>query len=89
MKKLKNNFFVGILIAIILFLLLYSVISLIVGTPFFMKDSENLWIYIISAIPNFFLFRFMIIKWDMEKTGKGMMFITLIGVVVIMFFVLR
>lgn len=89
MKKFKNNFFVGILIAIILFLLLYSVISLIVGIPFFMKDPKNLWIYIVSAIPNFFLFRFMIVKWNMEKTGKGMMFITLIGVIVIMFFILR
>ena len=29
------------------------------------------------------------IKWNMEKTGKGMMLVTLVGIILVMFFVLR
>ena len=85
----KNNFFVGIVLSSLIFLALYSLICLILGVPFFVKDSETLWIYIVSFIPNLILSRVMLVNWDMDRTGRGMMFITLLGILIVMFIMLR
>ncbi len=85
----KNNFFVGIVLSSLIFLALYSLICLILGVPFFVKDSETLWIYIVSFIPNLILSRLMLVNWDMDRTGRGMMFITLLGILIVMFIMLR
>ena len=85
----KNNFFVGIVLSSLIFLALYSLICLIVGVPFFVKDSETLWIYIVSFIPNLILSRLMLVNWDMDRTGRGMMFITLLGILIVMFIMLK
>ena len=85
----KNNFFVGIVLSSLIFLALYSLICLILGVPFFVKDSETLWSYIVSFMPNLILSRLMLVNWDMDRTGKGMMFITLLGILIVMFIMLR
>lgn len=85
----KNNFFVGIVLSSLIFLALYSLICLILGVPFFVKDSETLWIYIVSFVPNLILSRLMLVNWDMDRTGRGMMFITLLGILIVMFIMLR
>lgn len=85
----KNNFFVGIVLSSLIFLALYSLICLILGVPFFVKDSETLWIYIVSFIPNLILSRLMLVNWDMDRTGRGMMFITLLGILIVMFIMLK
>lgn len=56
---------------------------------YFSQSRDALWVYIVSLIPNLLLSRFMLVKWDLESFGKGMMFTTLIGVVLIMYIVLK
>ena len=63
MKMLKkDNFFVGLLLAIIIFFVLYSVINLFTDYAYFSQNRDSLWVYIISLIPNLILSRFMLVK---------------------------
>lgn len=85
--KIRDDFFVGMAIAVVVFFMLYSLLCAVLGAPFFSSSHDMLWIYLLSAIPDFILFRFMLVRWDMRKTGEGMAFVTLLGVIVIMFIV--
>lgn len=90
MKMLKkDNFFVGLLLAIIIFFVLYSVINLFTDYSYFSQNRDSLWVYIISLIPNLILSRFMLVKNKLESTGRGVMFATLIGIILVMFIVLK
>lgn len=85
----KDNFFVGLLLAIIIFFVLYSVINLFTDYSYFSQNRDSLWVYIISLIPNLILSRFMLVKNNLESTGRGVMFATLIGIILVMFIVLK
>lgn len=89
MKYLEriNNFFVGVLVAVLIFFLLYSLCVMIAGTPYFSRDARMQWMYISPMIINMILARFMLVKWDLVKSGRGMMFVTLLGTLVILAFV--
>ena len=79
----------GLLLAIIIFFVLYSVINLFTDYAYFSQNRDSLWVYIISLIPNLILSRFMLVKNNLESTGRGVMFATLIGIVLVMFIVLK
>lgn len=89
MMKIKDNFLLGILLSVLIFFVLYGAIILFTDYAFFSTSRDGLWVYVISMIPNLLLSRFMLVNWDLESTGKGMMFSTLISIVVVMFIVLR
>lgn len=90
MKMLKkDNFFVGLLLAVVVFFVLYSTINLFTNYSYFSQNRDSLWVYIVSLIPNLILSRFMLVKNYLESTGRGVMFTTLIGIVVVMFIVLK
>ena len=84
----KDNFIIGLVGAVVIFFVLYSIINLFTDFSYFSQSRDSLWVYMLSIIPNILLSRFMLIKWDMEKTGKGMLFISLLGVLLAMYFVL-
>lgn len=88
MKK-KDNFILGFVGALVIFIVLYSVLNLFTDFAYFSQNRESLWVYMFSLIPDLILARFMLVKWNMEKTGKGMMLVTLMGIILVMFFVLR
>jgi hypothetical protein len=88
MKK-KDNFIIGFVGALVIFIVLYSVLNLFTDFAYFSQNRESLWVYMFSLIPDLILARFMLVKWNMEKTGKGMMLVTLMGIILVMFFVLR
>ena len=85
----KDNFIIGFIGAIVIFIVLYSILNLFTGFSYFSQDRESLWVYMLSLIPDLILARFMLVKWNMEKTGKGMMLLTLLGIILVMFFVLK
>ncbi|MBQ8759960.1 MAG: hypothetical protein IJZ06_00880 [Bacteroidales bacterium] len=90
MKMLKkDSFFIGVILTIVVFFVLYSVISFFTDYPYFSQERDSLWVYMISLIPSLILSRFMLVKNKMESTGKGMMFTTLIAIVLVMFVVLK
>lgn len=84
MKK-KDNFILGFVGALVIFILLYSVLNLFTDFAYFSQNRESLWVYMFSLIPDLILARFMLVKWNMEKTGKGMMLVTLVGIILVMF----
>ncbi len=88
MKK-KDNFILGFVGAFVIFIVLYSILNLFTDFPYFSQNRESLWVYMFSLIPDLILARFMLVKWNMEKTGKGMMLVTLLGIILVMFFVLK
>lgn len=87
--KIKDNFFFGVILSVVLFFVLYSIINLFTPFSYFSQSRDALGIYIVSLIPNLLLSRFMLAKWNIESTGKGMIFTTLIGIIFIMFIILK
>ena len=85
----KDNFIVGLIGAGVIFIVLYSIINLFTGFTYFSRSSDSLWVYMLPLIVDLVLARFMLVKWNMENTGRGMMFVTLVGIVSVMFFVLK
>ena len=85
----KDSFFIGVILTIVIFFVLYSVINLFTDYTYFSQNRDSLWVYMISLIPSLILSRFMLVKNEMESTGKGMMFTTLIAIVLVMYIVLK
>ena len=85
----KDNFYLGVIAAILMFFILYSLLNLFTDFSYFSRDRDSLWVYMLSIIPSLLVSRFMLVKWDMEKTGRGMMFVSLLGVLFTMFWVLK
>ena len=85
----KDNFIVGLIGAGVIFIVLYSILNLFTDFTYFSQSNDSLWVYMVPLILNLILARFMLVKWNMEKTGKGMMFVTLLGIILVMFFVSR
>jgi hypothetical protein len=85
----KDNFYLGFIAAIVVFFVIYSLLNLFTDFSYFSRDRDALWVYMLSIIPTLLLSRFMLVKWEMEKTGRGMMFVSLLGVLFIMYWVLK
>lgn len=87
--KLKDSFLLGFVISVAIFFALYSIINIFTDYAYFSQSRDALWVYIVSLVPNLLLSRFMLVKWNCESLGKGMMFTTLIGIILIMYIVLK
>ena len=85
----KDNFYLGFIAAIVMFFVIYSLLNLFTDFSYFSRDRDSLWVYMLSIIPTMLLSRFLLVKWGMEKTGRGMMFVSLLGVLFIMYWVLK
>ena len=87
--KIKDSFILGVLASVVIFFVLYCVVNMFTDFPFFSQNRDSLWVYMISLIPNVLLARFMLVRWDLESFGKGLLFTTLIGIVLVMYIVLK
>ena len=87
--KIKDSFIFGVIVSVVIFFAMYSIINIFTDFAYFSQCRDALWIYIVSLIPNLLLSRFMLVKWELESLGKGMMFTTLIGILLIMYIVLK
>lgn len=85
----KDNFYIGVIAAIVIFFVIYSLLNLFTDFSYFSQDRDSLWVYILSIIPSLLLSRFMLVKWNLEKTGRGMMFFSLLGILFVMYWVLK
>ena len=43
--------------------------------------------YLLAFIPGIILFRMAMVKWNMEKTGKGILIVTFVGMLLVFFLV--
>ncbi len=87
--KIKDSFLLGVVASVAIFFAIYSIINIFTNYAYFLQSRDALWVYIVSLIPNLLLSRFMLVKWELESLGKGMMFTTLIGIILIMYIVLK
>ena len=85
----KDDFYIGFIAAIVMFFIIYSLLNLFTDFSYFSQNRDSLWVYILSIIPSLLLSRFMLVKWNMEKTGRGMMFFSLLGILFVMYWVLK
>lgn len=85
----KDNFIIGCICASVIFIVLYSILNLFTDFTYFSQSRDSLWVYMVPLIVDLILARFMLVKWNLEKTGKGLMLMTLVGVILVMFFVLK
>ena len=85
----KDNFIVGLIGAGVIFIVLYSILNIFTDFTYFSQSDDSLWVYMLPLILDLVLARFMLVKWNLEKTGRGMMFVALLGIVLVMFFVLK
>lgn len=85
----KDNFLLGMLYGILLPFPVYGVLWLIdmalKGTGIWsgLRPPENL--YLLSIAINFLLVRVLMVKWKIQKTGKGLLLVTILMVVAFFF----
>ena len=85
----KDNFYLGCVAALVMFFAFYGILNLFTDFSYFSQDRDSLWVYMLSIIPTMLLSRFLLVKWGMEKTGRGMMFFSLLGILFVMYWVLK
>ena len=83
--KIKDNFWLGLLAGAASFGLFYLLLSRV--------DWEKLGIFaerapfLLAFIPGVVLFRMMLVKWNFEKMGKGILAVTVAGMLLVFFLV--
>ena len=83
--KIKDNFWLGLLVGAASFGLFFLLLSLV--------KWESLGIFaerapfLLAFIPGVVLFRMMLVKWNLEKMGKGVLAVTVIGMLLVFFLV--
>ncbi|MBO6023916.1 MAG: hypothetical protein J6P83_03580 [Bacteroidales bacterium] len=83
--KIKDNFWLGLLVGAasfgLTFLLLYFI------------NWESLGIFaqrapfLLAFIPGVVLFRMMLVKWKLDKMGRGVLAVTIVGMLLVFFLV--
>ena len=83
--KIKDNFWLGLLVGLasfgLTFLLLYFINWESMGI--FAQRAP----FLLAFIPGIILFRMMMVKWNLEKMGKGMLAVTFVGMLLVFFLV--
>ena len=83
--KIKDSFWLGLLVGLasfgLTFLLLYFINWESIGI--FAQRAP----FLLAFIPGIILFRMMMVKWNLEKMGKGMLAVTVVGMLLVLFLV--
>ncbi|MCR5014892.1 MAG: hypothetical protein K6A28_09015 [Bacteroidales bacterium] len=80
--KIKDNFWLGLLIGAATFGLCYLLLSLIPWGEAYTRAP-----YLLAFIPGIVLFRMAMVKWNLERCGKGILAITFVGMLLVFFLV--
>lgn len=80
--KIKDSFWIGLLIGAAVFALVFLLLSLIHWGPAYKRAP-----FLLAFIPGIVLFRMALVKWNMEKSGKGILAITFVGMLLVFFLV--
>lgn len=83
--KIKDNFWLGLLVGTASFGLFFLLLSLInwESIGIFAKRAP----FLLAFIPGVILFRMMLVKWNLEKMGKGVLVVTIVGMLLVFFLV--
>ena len=83
--KIKDNFWLGLLAGAASFGLFYLLLSLV--------NWEKLGAFstrapvLLAFIPGVILFRMMLVKWKLDKMGRGVLAVTVVGMLLVFFLV--
>ena len=83
--KIKDNFWLGLLAGAASFGLFFLLFSLIPWESLGRFSTRAP--YLLAFIPDVILFRMMLVKWDLEKMGKGVLVVTIVGMLLVFFFI--
>ena len=81
--KIKDNFWLGLLAGAASFGLFYLLLSHInwAALGIFSQRAP----FLLAFIPGIILFRMMLVKWDLDKMGRGVLAVTVIGMLLVFF----
>lgn len=83
--KIKDNLWLGLLTGAASFGLFFLLLRLV--------DWEKLGIFadrapfLLAFIPGVVLFRMMLVKWNLDKMGRGVLAVTVVGMLLVFFLV--
>ena len=83
--KIKDNFWIGLLIGTASFGLFFLLLSLINWES--LGAFSNRAPYLLAFIPGIVLFRMMLVKWNLDKMGRGVLAVTIVGMLLVLFLV--
>ena len=83
--KIKDNFWIGLLIGTASFGLFFLLLSLINWES--LGAFSNRAPYLLAFIPGIVRFRMMLVKWNLDKMGRGVLAITVVGMLLVFFLV--
>ena len=81
--RIKDNFWLGLLVGAALFALCYLLLSLIPWGDLYVKRAP----FLLAFIPGIVFFRMCMVKWNMEKVGKGILIVTIVGMLLVFFLI--
>ena len=83
--KIKDNFWLGLLIGAASFGLFFLLLNLINWES--LGTFSNRAPYLLAFIPGVVLFRMMLVKWSLDKMGRGVLAVTIVGMLLVFFLV--
>ena len=80
--RIKDNFWLGLLIGAATFALCFLLLWLIPWGEAYKRAP-----FLLAFIPGIILFRMSMVKWNLERCGKGILAITCVGMFLVFFLV--
>ena len=80
--SIKDSYWLGLLVGAALFALCYLLLSLIPWGEAYHRAP-----FLLAFVPGIILFRMAMVKWNMEKTGKGILLVTFVGMLLVFFLI--
>lgn len=78
--KIKDDFWIGLLAGAASFGLFFLLLSLIPWSDPYRRAP-----YLLAFIPGIILFRMLLVKWHMDRAGRGILLVTIIGMLLVFF----
>lgn len=80
--RIKDTFWLGLLVGAATFALCFLLLSLIPWGEAYHRAP-----YLLAFVPGIILFRMSLVKWRMERMGKGILLVTFVGMLLVFFLV--
>lgn len=80
--RIKDNLWLGLLVGAALFALCFLLLWLIPWGEAYHRAP-----YLLAFIPGIVLFRMAMVKWNLERVGKGILLVTFVGMLLVFFLV--
>ena len=78
--RIKDSFWLGLLAGAASFGLFFFLLNLIPWGEHYGRAS-----YLLAFIPGIVLFRMLLVKWNYERIGKGILLVTVVGMLLVFF----